>query len=123
MLSNAGKIKVNTDEVALDVPSLAAGGCVFCTSCGFVKGCLAIPLGNRLAFEAELLAVAFALETIQRFSWDHLWLVCDSMYLVQLLSSRSLNVPWFIRACCALCLNFIFSYFFFVFLIFLGRRI
>lgn len=98
MLLNASWIKVNTYRAALGAPGLATGGGVFCTSLGFVKGCFAVPLGNKLPFEEELLAAIFALETCWRYSWDYLCLEVDSTYLVQLLSFRSLDVPWFARA-------------------------
>lgn len=70
---------------------------MFVTNGAFVKVCFAIPLGNKYAFEAELLIVIYALKVAQKYSWDMLWLECDSMYLVHLLSYRSLNVPWFAR--------------------------
>lgn len=65
---------------------------------GFIKRSFVIPLGNKLSFEAELLAVIYAFEAAQHYSWDRLQLECDFMYLVQLLSSGLLDVPWFFRA-------------------------
>lgn len=68
---------------------------MFCRSRGFIKGCFAIPLGNEFAFELELLAVIYAIKVAQHYFWDRLWLECDSMYLVQMLFSGPLDVPWF----------------------------
>lgn len=35
------------------------------------KGVFTILMGNGLALDAELLAIISALETAQRYSWDH----------------------------------------------------
>ena len=57
------------DGVAFGSPSLVGCGRVFHTCRGFVKGCLAIPLGVYFAFEAELAAVILALDFDWSFGW------------------------------------------------------
>ncbi|KAK3184806.1 hypothetical protein Dsin_032092 [Dipteronia sinensis] len=67
-----GWIKVNTDGAAL-------------SSLGV------------FAFEEELLAALMAINFAWQNGWHRIWLESDSSYMVQLLSSRSKQVPWQIR--------------------------
>ena len=46
------------------------------------------------AYEAKLLGVITALEFTQQFKWLNLWFECDSTYVVELLCTRSKEVPW-----------------------------
>ncbi|XP_057791222.1 uncharacterized protein LOC131008356 [Salvia miltiorrhiza] len=82
-------IKVNTDGSALG----AAGG-VFRDNWGAVRGCYHYKGGTGFAFEAELLAVMHAVRVANFRGWHWLWIEADSSYVVQLLHSRSLDVPW-----------------------------
>ncbi|KAK2641274.1 hypothetical protein Ddye_023037 [Dipteronia dyeriana] len=92
-----GWTKVNTDGAALSSP--CAGGCggIFRNCRAFVKGCFAVPLDHVFAFEAELLAASIAINFAWQNGWHRIWLEGDSFYVVQLLSSRSEQVPWRIR--------------------------
>ena len=65
-----------------------AGG-VFCIYCGFVKGCFHVSLFDCYAFEAELYAFISAVNRAHHFGWDRIWIECDSLYVVNLLRSRS----------------------------------
>ncbi|KAK2648626.1 hypothetical protein Ddye_016115 [Dipteronia dyeriana] len=49
------------------------------------------------AFEVELLAASIAINFAWKNGWHRIWLDSDSSYVVQLLSSRSEQVPWRIR--------------------------
>lgn len=79
---------------ALGAPGLATCGGVFRNSRGFVQGCFSIKMGIAFAFEAELLAAILAIEAAAERNWCHLWLECDSTYVVNLLKSKSKEVPW-----------------------------
>lgn len=89
-----GWIKCNTDGSALGAPGTASCGGVFRNSRGFVKGCFSISIGIAFAFEAELLSVIIAIEAASQRNWNHLWLECDSTYVVGLLNTKSEEVPW-----------------------------
>lgn len=69
-------------------------GGIFKTYRGFCKGCFAKPLGILYGYEAELTRVITAVHYAQKYDWDCLWFECDSMYVVNLLKTRSLHVPW-----------------------------
>ncbi|KAK3220867.1 hypothetical protein Dsin_014837 [Dipteronia sinensis] len=90
-------IKVNTDGAALS--SLGVGGCrgVFRNCRAFMNGCFVVPLGQVFAFEAEILATSMAVNFAWQNGWHRIWLESDSSYVVQLLASRSEQVPWRIR--------------------------
>ncbi|KAH6832231.1 hypothetical protein C2S53_005580 [Perilla frutescens var. hirtella] len=60
---------------------------------GSVLGCFHTEKGIGFAFLAEALAVLEALEWARRLSLDFIWLEADSVYVVSLLSARSLQVP------------------------------
>ncbi|KAK0608113.1 hypothetical protein LWI29_025664 [Acer saccharum] len=92
-----GWIKVNTDGAASSSPGVGGCGGVFRNCRAFVKGCFAVPLGQVFAFEAELIAASMAINFAWQNGWHRLWLESDSSYVVQLLSSRSKQVPWRIR--------------------------
>ncbi|KAF3455215.1 hypothetical protein FNV43_RR05663 [Rhamnella rubrinervis] len=64
------------------------------TSRGFIKGSFVVPLDSCYAFESELLGAITAIECARDFGWDHLWLECDSTYVVNLLTRREEVVPW-----------------------------
>ncbi|XP_057791344.1 uncharacterized protein LOC131008487 [Salvia miltiorrhiza] len=87
-------IKVNTDGSALGAPGKIAAGGVFRDKFSWVRGCFHIKGGIGFAFEAELLAVISAIQIAFYKNWRYLWIESDSTYIVNLLHSRSLNVPW-----------------------------
>ncbi|XP_057771151.1 uncharacterized protein LOC130990949 [Salvia miltiorrhiza] len=87
-------IKVNTDGSALGAPGAIAAGGVFRDKWSVVRGCFHIKGGVGYAFEAELLAVITAINIAHDRNWLHLWIEADSMYVVHLLQSKSLDVPW-----------------------------
>ncbi|XP_057779593.1 uncharacterized protein LOC130998178 [Salvia miltiorrhiza] len=87
-------IKVNTDGSALGAPGRIAAGGVFRDSRSLVRGCFHVKGGLGFAFEAELLAVITAIQIAHQRTWFSLWVESDSTYIVGLLTSRSLNVPW-----------------------------
>lgn len=88
-----------------------------CSSHDFVKGFFAFGLDIIHAFEAELWAVFIAIDFARQFSWDHIWLEADSSYVVLLFMTRSLEVPWYLRARWSQCIQYFidsfscFSYF------------
>ncbi|KAK2661872.1 hypothetical protein Ddye_000446 [Dipteronia dyeriana] len=92
-----GWTKVNADGAALISPD--AGGCggIFRNCRAFVKGCFVIPLDHVFVYKAELLAASIAINFARQNRWHRIWLESDSSYVVQLLSSRSEQVPWLIR--------------------------
>ncbi|XP_057808915.1 uncharacterized protein LOC131023393 [Salvia miltiorrhiza] len=73
--------------------SIAAGG-VFRDHWGWVRGCYHFKGGTGFAFEAELLAVIYAITIAHQRCWLMLWIEEDSAYIVRLLEARSLDVPW-----------------------------
>ncbi|KAH6758908.1 hypothetical protein C2S51_019143 [Perilla frutescens var. frutescens] len=85
---------------------MATGG-VFRRSDGSVVGCFHTDEGVGFAFLAEILVVLAALEWAKRLSLDFIWLEADSIYVVSLLSSRSLQVPWVVKARWRAVLDFI----------------
>ncbi|XP_057811506.1 uncharacterized protein LOC131025735 [Salvia miltiorrhiza] len=87
-------IKVNTDGSALGNPGSIAAGGVFRDNWDAVLGCYHYKGVQGFAFEAELLAVMHAVRIANFRGWHWLWIEADSSYVVQLLHSRSLNVPW-----------------------------
>ncbi|XP_057775292.1 uncharacterized protein LOC130994266 [Salvia miltiorrhiza] len=87
-------IKVNTDGSALGAPGAIAASGVFRDKWSVVRGCFHIKGGVGFAFEAELLAVITAINLAHDRNWLHLWIEADSMYVVHLLQSKSLDVPW-----------------------------
>ncbi|KAK2646167.1 hypothetical protein Ddye_021362 [Dipteronia dyeriana] len=92
-----GWTKVNTDGAALSSPGARGCGGIFLNCRAFVKGYFAVPLDHVFAFEAELLAASIAINFAWKNGWHRIWLESDSSYVVQLLSSRSEQVPWQIR--------------------------
>ncbi|XP_057779536.1 uncharacterized protein LOC130998119 [Salvia miltiorrhiza] len=87
-------IKVNTDGSALGAPGNIAVGGVFRDNFGWVRGCFHFKGGVGFAFEAELLAAIYAINIADNRGWRSLWIEADSTYIVNLLNSRSNDVPW-----------------------------
>ncbi|XP_057774811.1 uncharacterized protein LOC130993790 [Salvia miltiorrhiza] len=87
-------IKVNTDGSALGSPGIIAAGGVFRDNWAVVRGCFHIKGGVGFAFEAELLAIITAINIAHSRQWLHLWIESDSTYVVRLLESRTMAVPW-----------------------------
>ena len=67
---------------------------IFRTSHGFVKGCFVISIGIGFAFEAKLAVAIYAILFVWKKDWHALWLETDSTYLVAVLRTQSLVVPW-----------------------------
>ncbi|XP_057808794.1 uncharacterized protein LOC131023266 [Salvia miltiorrhiza] len=86
-------MKVNTDGSAMGAPGSIAAGGVFRDHWGWVRGCYHFKGGTGFAFEAELLAVIYAITIAHQRGWLMLWIEGDSAYIVRLLESRSLDVP------------------------------
>ncbi|KAH6770666.1 hypothetical protein C2S52_015469 [Perilla frutescens var. hirtella] len=91
-------VKINTDGSSAGVPGIMATGGVIRRSDGSVIFCFHTDEGVGFAFIAELLAVLQALEWACILTLDYIWLEADSIYVVKLLSSRFLQVPWFLKA-------------------------
>ncbi|XP_057779480.1 uncharacterized protein LOC130998061 [Salvia miltiorrhiza] len=85
-------IKINTDGSVRE-GRIHAGG-VFRNAFNDVLGCYHFSGGQGVAFEAELLAIIIAIESVHRAKWDRVWFESDSSYVVQLLQSLSQTVPW-----------------------------
>ncbi|KAH6757393.1 kinase with adenine nucleotide alpha hydrolases-like domain-containing protein [Perilla frutescens var. hirtella] len=79
-------------------PRVMAMGRVFWIHDGSVNAYFHTNEGVGFAFIIELLAILVALEWAHRLSLDFIWLEADSIYVVSLLSSRSLQVPWKLKA-------------------------
>ncbi|KAK2657504.1 hypothetical protein Ddye_010556 [Dipteronia dyeriana] len=92
-----GWSKVNIDGAALSSLSARDCGGIFRNYRAFVMGCFDVPLDHVFAFEAELLAASIAINFAWQNGWHRIWLESDSSYVVQLLSSRSEQVPWRVR--------------------------
>ncbi|KAK3182832.1 hypothetical protein Dsin_030118 [Dipteronia sinensis] len=92
-----GWIKVNTDGAALSFTGIGGCGGVFRNCKASVKGCFVIPFNQVFTFDAELLATSMAINFAWQNGWHWIWLESDSSYMVQLLVSRSEQVPWRIR--------------------------
>lgn len=71
-----------------------------------------IPLGSVFAFEVELLSVMHALVLAEKFNCNHLWVECESTYVVGLFGSEFSRVPWLHQARWSSCIRFVESYFF-----------
>ncbi|XP_057811636.1 uncharacterized protein LOC131025868 [Salvia miltiorrhiza] len=87
-------IKVNTDGSASGAPGQIAARGIFRDKFCSVKGCFHIKGGLGYAFEAELLAVITAVQIAHSRGWNYLWIESDSTYIVRLLHSGYLAVPW-----------------------------
>ncbi|XP_050222916.1 uncharacterized protein LOC126673008 [Mercurialis annua] len=87
-------IKVNTDGSATGSPGIAGSGGIFRNARGFPKGAFAFGIGSSLAFIAELRAAMFAIKVAWNKGWLNLWLESDSLFVVDALKTKSMNVPW-----------------------------
>ncbi|XP_057791120.1 uncharacterized protein LOC131008246 [Salvia miltiorrhiza] len=63
-----------------------------------VVGCFHFTGGPGAALEAELLAIIIAKETTYRIGWPQVWFESDFSFVVRLLHSRALTVPWRFKA-------------------------
>lgn len=59
-----------------------------------MQGCFSSVLGMGFAFEAELVGVMMAVDIAFSKGWHSFWIESDSIYVVSLLRSRSMIVPW-----------------------------
>ncbi|KAK6138812.1 hypothetical protein DH2020_027447 [Rehmannia glutinosa] len=89
-----GWMKVNTDGCVYKAPRRCVAAGVYRNCRGFFTGCFIQNIGVGFAFQAELMAAIFAIERGYRRGWRKMWLESDSTYVCDLLSSRSLKVPW-----------------------------
>ncbi|KAK3221349.1 hypothetical protein Dsin_008374 [Dipteronia sinensis] len=87
-------IKVNIDGAALSSPGVRGYGGVFRNCRAFVKGCFVVLLSHVFAFDAKLLMASMAINYAWKYEWGQIWLESDSSYMVQLLSSRTEQVPF-----------------------------
>ncbi|XP_057811583.1 uncharacterized protein LOC131025811 [Salvia miltiorrhiza] len=78
----------------MGAPGIIAAGGVFRDNWGWVRGCFHFKGGKGFAFEAELLDVIHAIDIAHHRGWRQLWLEADSTYIVRLLQTRSVEVPW-----------------------------
>lgn len=78
---------------------MAGYGEIFRTYKGFCKGCFLTPLGVLYSSEAELMKVICAIEFANQYN--------DSIYVVNLLSSKSIMVLWRFLACWNCAINFL----------------
>ncbi|KAL8557733.1 hypothetical protein ACS0TY_005004 [Phlomoides rotata] len=79
-------MKVNVDGSAAGTMS---GGGIFRDSFSVCRGCFAMSLGSGFAFEAELATSLHAIGIAHDFGWTGLWMECDSLYVVQTLTSKN----------------------------------
>lgn len=86
-------IKVNTDGSFRGRPVRSSCGGVFRNCRGEVVGCFTQKLGLGSALEAELSACILALDIARHRQWNKIWLESDSTDVVELLASRSMDVP------------------------------
>lgn len=63
------------------------GGGVFRDRQGRVLDCFLCLLCNKLAYMAEVETIICALDFVIEKGWSHIWLECDSMYIVNLIFS------------------------------------
>ncbi|PRQ22702.1 putative ribonuclease H-like domain-containing protein [Rosa chinensis] len=77
---------------------------VFRDSKGLFLGAFAVPSAFVSSIDAEILAVIEAIEIAWVRNWHHLWLETDSTYVVHILSSFSMKVPWYLGVAWANCL-------------------
>ncbi|KAL5807591.1 hypothetical protein ACOSQ3_030478 [Xanthoceras sorbifolium] len=92
-----------TDGSSSGAPGHSSGGGIFCNCRGFVKGCFSS------SFEAELLAVIKAINYAHIVGLMSLWIECDSIFMVNLLQTRSALVPWKHLASWRRCLHYLSS--------------
>lgn len=94
----AGWFKVNIDGSAKGCPGPSGVGGIFQNSYGSAVGSFAIPLGVRFAFKAEMMAIMTAVRLALQHHFTPLWIESDSTFVVHLVQSRSLQVPWAMRS-------------------------
>lgn len=77
-------LKLHTNVMANGCLGQAGGWGFFQNCCSFVKGCFMILLGFVMAFEAEFCMAMKVFEYARQFGRHHVWLECDSIYVVNL---------------------------------------
>ena len=92
-----GWMKVNTDGCSRGQPGPSSCGGIFRNCRGFVHGCFALSLGSGFAYQAEWVGVMTAIAIAHSKGWKSLWIESDSTYVVSLIRSRSIAVPWNFR--------------------------
>ena len=85
---------MNTDGSSKGQPGPSSCAGIFRNCRGFVQGCFSSVLVMGFAFEAELVGVMMAVDIAFSKGWHSLWIESDSIYVVSLLRSRSMIVPW-----------------------------
>lgn len=87
-------IKINMDVSVTGSPGETGCSGVFRDWKGKVLHCFSFPFDNTYAFVAELKAGIFAIETASGRGWNCNWIESDSSYVVHILRSRSIQVPY-----------------------------
>ena len=98
-----GWIKVNTDGSCKSNEVAGCGG-IFRDSNAQFLGAFARSSYLISSTAAEILAVIEAIELAWVQDWHHLWLETDSTYIVHLLYTHSMEVPWPFKVAWANCL-------------------
>lgn len=87
-------INVNTNRAMSGSLGIAGCGGIFKRLEDSAKGCFVKPSRVLYAFEAELWGVITTVKYAISFKWTHLWFECDATYIVNLLQTKSRNIPW-----------------------------
>lgn len=90
-------MKINIDGSALGSPGTAGYGGLFQNARGFLHGAFTGSLGTAYAFEAELMAAIYAINKAFEVGWRNLWTETITIYVVHMLCSKDLLVPWSLR--------------------------
>lgn len=106
LLPKRGWIKVN--GASDGNPGLAVG-VEFFTILEVLLRFFVIPLGQAYAYEAEFFDAMNAIEIVENFDWNPLWLESNSTYTVNLFDNDSVDVPWKFKARWETCLSYIAS--------------
>lgn len=91
---SSGWLKVNNDGATLGALGLPGCGGIFCNSSGCFQKVFAISIGVAFAYENEVGVTLHAFKVGQSFSWDWIWLKCDSNYVVNLFTGRGITILW-----------------------------
>ncbi|PON62094.1 Ribonuclease H-like domain containing protein [Parasponia andersonii] len=91
-----GWVKVNVDGCARGQLGLIAARGILRNSSEPVLGYFASKLENGFSFEAEFVTTIIAIEITSQRNWVFLRLESDAIYILRLLTSHSLQVPWYL---------------------------
>lgn len=90
--------KCNMDGASRGNPGYTIVGGVFRNFKALLRGCFVMPLGNQTKFYAEVVAFMISVEITPNKNWFPMWFESDSEILVSEVRSRSMNVPWRLKA-------------------------